>query len=204
MAKARPLTATELKRLKRWVEFDRQLMAMVQVGLCGARVGEIANLTIGQVLQEELGSLPSRKDYTIREIIRLTPEQSKNGKAGDIYLTHEARKALKDLWVNGVESISRFGCWAPSENYPFFQSQKGGGFSPNSLAQKLNKLLKDCGIQTSSHSLRKTFACHALRNGANIETIRLALRQSSISTTQAYIQDMEQDTAKLIANMKVM
>ena len=70
MAKARPLTTTELKRLKRWVEFDRQLMAMVQVGLCGARVGEIANLTIGQVLQEELGSLPSREDYTIREIIR--------------------------------------------------------------------------------------------------------------------------------------
>lgn len=198
MAKSRPLTKTELKRLKAMTERSPQLTAMIQLGLCGCRVGEIANLKWKQVLVEDPTLLYGELqpwEFSIREVVLLEAEQSKNGKAGHIYLTKEAQKALRNYWLLNHRHQGYF---------PVFRTQRSHGYSPNSLAQKLNKLLADCGINTSSHSLRKTFACEALRAGATIETCRLLLRQSCISVTQKYLQDFEQDTAEIVANLKIL
>lgn len=67
--------------------------------------------------------------------------------------------------------------------------------SSQSLSRIIRFRLKNAGIKTkrvSAHSLRHTFGVLAIKGGASLYEVQLAMRHSSPATTQVYLGDIEQ------------
>jgi integrase/recombinase XerD len=71
---------------------------------------------------------------------------------------------------------------------PFIQSQKGGAFSPLTIAQLFAKFYEKAGISgASSHSGRRQYITALAENQINIRVIQALARHSHINTTMRYI-----------------
>jgi integrase/recombinase XerD len=69
-----------------------------------------------------------------------------------------------------------------------FEGQKGGKYSPTSVAKILKKAVKKSGIQkhVTPHCLRHSFATHLLEQGTNLRYIQEILGHEDPKTTQIY------------------
>lgn len=115
---------------------------------------------------------------------RVSVRESKTGKTKDFPLSTNAMKALQDYIRTRTVILS-------SEE-PLFPSRKGGGIRPLQRAQAwklLNAAAKSVGIpdRVGTHTLRKTWAYHAYKEGKDITLIQKALNHHSPATTLRYI-----------------
>ena len=104
---------------------------------------------------------------------------------------------LTDKALSPIKNYLRFR--KPKKaNEPLFCSTSnrnfGGKISTFTLSRMVKKQLRSIGINSkriSAHSLRHTFGVLAIKSGASLYEVQLAMRHSAPTTTEVYLGDIE-------------
>lgn len=188
MPQAKTLSERELKIVLAVVaqgrnpERNRMMMLLSHWG--GMRVGEIAALKIGNVINEE---------GVISTEIRLSPEQTKGSRSRSVMLSEKLRNELK-AYCGLLKKIN--------PTYPLIPSQKHrGGFTANSLGQEFKTIYSKAGVDgATSHSGRRTFITNLASKGVGVRVLMSLAGHQSIATTQLYI-DVNDDMKRKAVNL---
>ena len=174
MKQARTLTDKQLKVVlvhcatRRHGARDRAIV--LTSFLAGLRAKEIASLTL-----DDICDVSGR----VKEEFALSPYQTKGKKARRVFLNTQLRKELA-AYIK--EYRPRSGCNS------LFQSQKGAGFSANTMCQLLNHIFDQAGFSdATSHSGRRSFITNLAAKGVGVRVLAELAAHASISTTQRYI-----------------
>ena len=179
MKQARLLTDVEMKRVFAVVaagnHAERNRMILMLGFLAGLRACSIAALKIGNVL-DDAGSV---KDEFV-----LNAAQTKGSKAHRVFVSARLRKEI-ERYVGTLNDR------AP--HMPFIRSQKRQQhFSSNSLVQLVNRIFRAAGVDTSSHTMRRTmrrsFITNLANNAVNPRIIQKLANHSSLNHTMRYIE----------------
>ena len=145
------------------------LMMTVAAGL---RVGEVAGLTLGDVLEE---------DGTVRGEIYLAAHRNKHNHERTIYLNTRLQAELAAYIQQRTVRPAHF---------PLFPTNRGDrcAFSANTLTQHFFWIYKRAGLKIcSSHSGRKTFLTSLASQGVSVFGLASLAGHLSIATTQKYV-----------------
>ena len=188
MAQAKTLTQAELDQVlryvstKRYAKRDRCLI--LTSFWSGMRVGEIAQLKMGDVVNE---------DGTIKSEIRLSAQQTKGNAARVVFIPQK----LKDEWASYLTTRK-----VQHLDVPLFHTENRLGFSPNGLCQWFFWTYKRAGINgASSHSGRRSFITSLASKGIGVRVLASLAGHKSIMVTQQYIDvndDMKRNAVELI------
>lgn len=150
----------------------------------GMRAGEIAQITIGQVLNQ---------DGTVKAEIKLLAEQTKGRHARTVFLPKKLRDEL--AYYLKFRAVS-------NPAIPLFFTAKRAGFTPNTLVQHFFWLYRDAGISgASSHSGRRNFITTLANKGISVRVLASLAGHQSIAVTQKYIDvndDMKRNAVELL------
>ena len=188
MAHAKTLNEKELRKVLNYIALHkhatRNRTMLLVTHWAGMRVGEVAALLISDVMSA---------DGTIKDEVRLQPEQTKGKHARSVFLPEKLRKELAN-YLRGID------CSDPSK--PLFATQKRDSFSANTLCQHFHWLYKQAGIDgASSHSGRRSFITALANKGVGVRVLMALAGHRNISTTQAYIDindEMQRRAVELI------
>jgi integrase/recombinase XerD len=187
---AKTITPQDLRRLLDFVAANkhsvRNRTMLLATHLAGMRVGEVASLRYGDVVNDT---------GEVRDQINLIPEQTKGRHARAVFVNARFRRELEAYLVSH-----------PMQNSTdrLFYTQKKGraGFTPNTLAQYFHYLYKRAGIQGgSSHSGRRTFITNLASKGVGVRVLMSLAGHRHIGTTQAYIDvndDMKRKAVEMV------
>lgn len=174
MKQARTLNDKQLKVVfahcatRRHAARDRAIVAVSF--MAGLRVKEIAALTIDNIVGD---------DGKVRDEFILAKEQTKGSKARRVFVGEKLKREL-ELYLNTTKL--RPCCKA------LFQSQKGTGFSSNTMCQLFLNIYNQCGLNgASSHSGRRSLLTNLAAKGINVRVLAAIAGHSSIAITQRYI-----------------
>lgn len=107
----------------------------------------------------------------------------KNGRGREVMLTLRAHNAL-ETYLNGARSAL-----AEPDTQPLFVNHRGGRLTRQGFWLILKGYAERIGIDgITPHTLRHSFATHAVRHGADLKQVQQLLGHVSISTTQVYRQ----------------
>ena len=188
MSQARVLNPQELRRVldhvatRRHSARNRAMLLLTHYA--GMRVGEVAALRINDVLNS---------DNTIKDEVRLLPEQTKGKHARTVYLNERMRKEIGQyLRVLRIKDASK----------PLFYTQKQAGFSANSLAQYFFYLYRNVGLDgASSHSGRRSFLTELSSKSVPLKVLMDLAGHRQAQTTMRYINvtsDMKRAAMELV------
>ena len=176
MAAAKSLTPAELERVLQYMShrsFAQRNRAMLMMTVAaGLRVGEVAGLTLGDVLED---------DGSVRGEIYLAAHRTKHSHARTIYLNSRLQAELAAYIKQRTTRPA---------NFPLFPTNRGDrcAFSANTLTQHFFWIYKRAGITGgSSHSGRKTFLTSLAGQGVSVFVLAALAGHKSIATTQRYI-----------------
>ncbi|KAF0225730.1 MAG: integrase/recombinase [Rhodospirillaceae bacterium] len=177
MRQAKVLTETDFKAVLAAVgvmkHAARNRAALMLSHYAGMRVGEIAALTVGDVLT-------SRGE--VKEQILLRAATTKTGEARTVFVGDRLRKEL-ERYVTALKMSAR-----PPEA-PFLMTQKRTAFSGNTLCQLFARLYALAGIDgASSHSGRRWFITRLAHSGVSAKVIMTLAGHKHLTTTQRYIE----------------
>lgn len=138
----------------------------------GIRVSELVDLDLNDL--DEYGEALHIRGKGKKE--RLVPLGSHALAA----IRHYVGMLQQDPRVKGSENTG--------DRRPLFINKHGGRLSSRSVRRKLDKYLKQVGLDSSisPHTLRHSFATHLLGNGADLRSVQELLGHQSLSTTQVY------------------
>ena len=176
MAQARTLNEQEIQQVldhiatRKHALRDRTMLLVSH--LSGMRVGEIAALTVGHVLDA---------GHQIRAEIRLTAAQTKGKHPRTVFLN----KRLREVLASYVETIR-----TDDQERALFPTQKNPrkGFSSNSLTQHIANLYFSAGLDgATSHSGRRTYATNIASQGVGLRVLMRLMGHRNVSSTAVYI-----------------
>jgi integrase/recombinase XerD len=172
---AKVLTEKELKRALAICETmqngKRNRIMLLLSHYAGLRVGEIASLKWGDVLDRDLKPKP---------MFYLKAENTKAKEARQVHLNAKLRRELSTYW----DQLHK---WKKRE-LPVIESQKGGAFTGNSLVQAFSRVFHAAGIEdASSHSGRRWFITKLAHSGISPKVIMELAGHKQLTTTQRYI-----------------
>lgn len=188
MAQAKTLTDRELKKVLNFISCHkhaaRNRAMLLTTHWSGMRVGEVAALLIGDVLNS---------DGTLKSEVLLLAEQTKGKHARTVFISERLRKELA-TYLSFIDTSDL--------TKPLFYTQKRAGFSANTLTQHFHWLYKQAGITgASSHSGRRSFITALASKGVGVRVLMALAGHRNISTTQAYIDvndEMKRAAVELI------
>lgn len=188
MKQARVLTEAELKRVLTIVgetrHGARNRMALMLSHLAGLRVGEIAALTVRDVIDGE---------GKVREQIRLAAAITKGGHARVVFVSERLRREIERYRKS-------WGKDRPAKS-PLLVTQKRAAFSANTLCQLMAKLYKDAGLDgATSHSGRRWFITKLAHSGVSAKVIMTLAGHRNLTTTQRYI-DVRDDMMRAAVDL---
>jgi integrase/recombinase XerD len=155
LKQARVLTDAEFKRLLAVVAQSkyagRNRLALMLSHLAGLRVGEIAALTLRDVIDA---------DGKVHEQLRLRAEITKGGHARVVFLNEKLRREIERYRADWTHDR------LPAT--PLLLTQKRTAFSANTLCQLLGKLYRQAGLDgATSHSGRRCFITRLAHSGVS-------------------------------------
>ncbi|MCR6632892.1 MAG: site-specific integrase [Magnetospirillum sp.] len=149
----------------------RNRTAIMLSHYAGLRVGEIAALVVGDVLD-------SRNE--VRESLTLRAAITKSGETRIVFLGERLRNELKAYLSKDKPRPT---------DAPLLPSQRGAAFSANSLCQLFGRLYALAGIDgASSHSGRRWFITQLAHSGVSLKVIMALAGHKNLATTQRYIE----------------
>ena len=175
MKQAQVLTEKDMKRVLAHIArkpFAARNKCMLQLSwLTGMRVGEIAALSVSDVLDAE---------GNVRSQIQLKAEQTKGDSARTVLLSAHAQTELSIFLHKGKKIAA---------SDPVFKSRVGKRFSANSLCQVFLRIYDAAGLdKATSHSGRRTFITTLAHKGVSVRVLAELAGHRSIATTQRYIE----------------
>ena len=151
----------------------RNRAALMLSHYAGMRVGEIAALTMGDVLDGR---------GEVKEQVILRAATTKSGETRAVFVGDRLRKEL-ERYVAALKVSAR-----PPEA-PFLLTQKRTSFSGNTLCQLFTRLYALAGIDgASSHSGRRWFITRLAHSGVSAKVIMTLAGHKHLTTTQRYIE----------------
>lgn len=186
---AKTITPQDLRKLLDFVSAHkhgvRNRTMLLATHLAGMRVGEVASLRYGDVVNDE---------GEVRDQINLIPEQTKGRHARAVFVNAKFKRELEVYLAS--HPMQHAG------DRLFYTQKKGrAGFTPNTLAQYFHYLYKRAGIAGgSSHSGRRTFITNLASKGVGVRVLMSLAGHRHIGTTQAYI-DVNDDMKRRAVEM---
>ncbi len=180
-------TPRQAKRLPKAITIDqveRLLAAPGDADMLGRRDrAMLETLYSTGIRVSELVGLNSEDIDLAGESLRV---RGKGKKERIVPLGSHAVGAIK-RYIDMLRTDPKFSNGTPAAG-PLFVNKHGGRLSSRSVRRKLDKYLKQVGLDPSisPHTLRHSFATHLLDNGADLRTVQEMLGHQSLSTTQVY------------------
>ena len=186
---AKTITPQDLRKLLDFVAANkhgvRNRTMLLATHLAGMRVGEVASLRYGDVV-DAAGE--------VRDQINLIPEQTKGRHARAVFVNAKFRRELENY-------IASHPMHSSTDRLFYTQKKGRAGFTPNTLAQYFHYLYKRAGIVGgSSHSGRRTFITNLASKGVGVRVLMSLAGHRHIGTTQAYI-DVNDDMKRRAVEM---
>jgi integrase/recombinase XerD len=187
MGQAMVLTDGDIKKVLSIISVGnhaaRNRIAFLLSVNAGCRVGEIAKMTVGDILNAD-GSI-------VREI-KLSADQTKGSKGRVVFLSDKLQREL----VSYVKTLPR-----TDAQFPLIYSQRNyRHFSNVSLSLLFKKIYDQAGLRNSSHAGRRTFATKLNAKGIGMRTIQMLMGHKHIGTTALYC-DVSEKTLRNSVNL---
>ena len=186
MSQARVLTERELRKVLNFCNTQphatRNRTMLLCTHMAGMRVGEVAALTVSDVLA---------MDGTVKEEIALSAQKTKGNRARTVLVPRKLRDELTSYLQQRYGIVNLLAVTQTDTQRALFPTQKNPtrGFTANTLCQLFHKIYKDSQMYgATSHSGRRTFITKLADKGVGVRVLMALAGHKSIATTQRYIE----------------